>query len=195
MNLTFKGFLKIYLRELTGGDTLSLRRLSDSVLTSSPSAEEALWCYSAASGSLDRLCRITAGTGVGARYARMTSWYRGEPLGEFLRKAGGRYAKVWQAYLQAKDPEAGMRAAAAALRPKVTALLAERGVTAYDALGRAGINRGNGYAWIRGDDTRLSPKTAARLYASLAGDGGLMSALEGDGHEGVRRGRGSEGTS
>ena len=50
MNLTLKGFLRGYCRELTGLQTDNLRKLLGAVLDNAPSAAEALMGFAAVQG-------------------------------------------------------------------------------------------------------------------------------------------------
>lgn len=178
MNLTFKGFARAYVSELTGRDTASLRRNLHAVLTDSPSAKEALWCYAASCGKLGYLCSLANGTKVVEEYLSMAEGWDGKDLEGYLTSVGGRYGKVWHAYEARLDPMAAIRGSSGALREKVRALLEEKGISAYKMFGDYGINRGNGYAWLRGDDKALSPLTAFGLYANLSGSADAATLLE-----------------
>ena len=62
MNLTFKGFLRGYCRELPGLQTDSLRRFFASVLGGAPAAAEVVMCFAAAQGKVEYLADRSCGT-------------------------------------------------------------------------------------------------------------------------------------
>ena len=62
MNLTFKGFLRGYCRELTGQQTDNLRKLCKAVVCDQPAAAEALMVFAALQGKAEYLASFTMGT-------------------------------------------------------------------------------------------------------------------------------------
>ena len=62
MNLTFKGYLKIYLAELSGIQTINIRRLVNVANTDSPRVAEPLFVYSVLADKLDYLLSISDNT-------------------------------------------------------------------------------------------------------------------------------------
>lgn len=72
MNLTFKGFLRGYCRELTGQQTDNLRKLCKTVVCDQPAAAEALMIFAALQGKAEYLASFTMGTWLHPDYARVS---------------------------------------------------------------------------------------------------------------------------
>ena len=62
MNLTFKGFLKMYLAELSGIQTINIRRLVNAANTDAPRVAEPLFVYSATADKLGYLLAVSENT-------------------------------------------------------------------------------------------------------------------------------------
>ena len=62
MNLTFKGFLKMYLAELSGMQTTNIRRLVNAANTDAPRVAEPLFVYSATADKLAYLISVSENT-------------------------------------------------------------------------------------------------------------------------------------
>ena len=72
MNLTFKGFLRGYCRELTGLQTDNLRKLCKAVVCDQPAAAEALMVFAALQGKTEYLVSFTMGTWLHPDYTRVS---------------------------------------------------------------------------------------------------------------------------
>lgn len=62
MNLTFKGFLKIYCAELSGINTINIRRLVNSANSDSPRVAEPLFVFAILSNKLEYLLLVSENT-------------------------------------------------------------------------------------------------------------------------------------
>lgn len=175
MNLTFKGFLKGYCRELTGLETSSLRKLLSAVLGDAPAAAEAVMVFAAAQGKAKYLCDLAEGTRVEGLYA--TFLERLEACGslELALTADDmdqRFRKVWFAYLSKKEAIKADRRVISLMRTKTLEALGRANTTIYALCGQLGLNRGNVYAYLNGGDvSKVSRQTARRIMdASIALD-------------------------
>ncbi len=82
-----------------------------------------------------------------------------------------RYANVWRAYRAVKEKPAADRRVNALMRKKTLEALEESGVTRYGLCRALRLNKGNVYAYLAGDDSKVSRKTARRImeYAEERG--------------------------
>ena len=174
VNLTFKGFLRWYCRELTGLETDNLRKLRDSVATSMPAAAEALMVFAAVQDKAGYLATISQGTWMESSYAQMAEQLRDpEEVSFYLQspEAPPRYRAVWNAYIAKRYAIAGERRIIAGMREKTLQAMEGRNVTVYRLCKDLGLNKGNIYAFLgKGDDTKVSQGTARRIleYACKA---------------------------
>lgn len=167
MKRTLEGFLKAYCAELTGLETTSLRRLVAAAGSEAPRVTEPLFLLALEERELDYLLRIAEGT-------RMESEW--EPLARTARAFDGdtqswiesgeapeRYRRVLSAFEAQGDLLRAKRRMNAIMRERTLAALAQSGMTRYRLAGEAGANRGNLYAWLAGDDSKVGEETARRV--------------------------------
>ena len=72
--LTFEGFLKQYVAELSGVQTASVHRLAD-CMTENPRLKEPLYLYALAFDKVELLLRYTVNSAVVAEYERLSDRY------------------------------------------------------------------------------------------------------------------------
>ena len=154
MNLTFKGFLRGYCRELTGQQTDNLRKLCKTVVCDQPAAAEALMIFAALQGKAEYLASFTMGTWLHPDYARVS-------LSLALCE---RYKKVWNAYQAKKNEPARTRRINALMRDKICETMRQKGLTTYRICKDLDLNLGNVYAYLgKGDVAKVSCDTARRI--------------------------------
>lgn len=167
MNLTFKGFLRAYCRELTGVESDSLRRLFAAVATDSPAAAEAVMVFAAQQGKAAYLARLAQGSWAESSYRGFTEAIASfESLASYLQSdaAPQRYRKVWQAWEAQRDAIATDRRVISMMRERTQAALAQASTTPYAICQQLGLNKGNFYAYLNGGDvTKVSRATARRI--------------------------------
>lgn len=167
MNLTFKGFLRGYCRELTGLETDCLKKLLDCVTGDSPAAAEAVMVFAAIQNKADYLVRLSEGSWVNEGYAAFSAFLTAfDTLEHALEsvEAPQRYQKVWRAYCAKRDAITADRRVIGLMRTKTLDALQERGITVYALCSRLGLNKGNAYAYLNGGDvTKVSRATARRM--------------------------------
>lgn len=167
MNMTFKGFLRAYCRELTGLSTDSLRKLLQVVLGDAPAAAEVVMAFAAAQGKEGYLAELARGTRLEDEYARAAREIEGaggiEPYVQ-SKGASERYRKVWHAYRTKREAVVNDRRVVALMGEKLRALMEEKNVTAYRLCKELGLNKGNVYAFLhKGDASKVSRRTARRI--------------------------------
>ena len=86
-------------------------------------------------------------------------------------KLPNRYANVWHAYRGVKEKSAADRRVNALMRKRTLEALEESGVTRYGICRALHLNKGNVYAYLAGDDSKVSRETARRImeYAEERG--------------------------
>lgn len=173
MNLTFKGFLKMYLAELSGMQTTNIRRLVNAANTDTPRVAEPLFVYSVVSDKLDYLLTVSEKTWMHKDYLNLSSIYNKQFVDviDFLKSdlAPKRYAAVLDAFNAKDDILNSNRRILEKLRPKVESSLKRSGISKYKACKDLGINPGNFYAYMNGDNSKISEEIA---YAVIdLGDG------------------------
>ena len=72
--LTFEGFLKQYVVELSGVQTASVHKLAD-CMTENPRLKEPLYLYALAFDKVDLLLRYTVNRAVAAEYEQLSNRY------------------------------------------------------------------------------------------------------------------------
>ena len=167
MNLTFKGFLRNYCRELTGLETDNLKKLLSSVTSDSPAAAEAVMLFSAVQGKSDYLVGLSFGTWVHDQYQAVSkdlSTFKN--LKEYLSSdcAPERYKKVWNAFCAKKGAIKADRRVSALMREKSLAAIKKSGLTAYQISKTMKLDLGNVYAYLNARDvTKVSRNTAREI--------------------------------
>ena len=172
MNLTFKGFLKAYCRELSGLETSNLRKLLSATQNDSPRAAEPLILYALAQGKLcylaslsnvpwiQSLCKEASdvlGLSMPTNDADLAAVFNALPN-------DSRFKKVWIAYQAKKHSIANERRIAKLMRDKTIAALQTSGITPYKLCKDLGLNMGNVYAYLNKSDTsKVSLETARRI--------------------------------
>lgn len=167
MNLTFKGFLGAYCRELTGLGTTSLRRLCEAAAENAPRAAEPLFLLAVEEGRLPLLLKASKGTWMEGCYAHAARLLEGgDSLDSFLSDPATpeRFRRVREAYEAKRNAIEADRRMAGLMRDRAVAAMGERGLTAYRIAKDLGLNLGNTYAYLgKGDATKVSLGTARRI--------------------------------
>lgn len=166
MRRTLKGFLQHYCIELSGIHTSSLRRLCYAAKDNARLVEP-LFCLAAEEGKAAYLVKLSEGTWFHEEYERMAHYLReyGSVI-EFLKSgnAPARYASVFEAFLAQGDVLAADRRMNGILRERISSVLKRGEVTRYKICKDLGLNVGNVYAYLAGDDTKVSNSTARKIY-------------------------------
>ena len=104
--LTFEGFLKQYVAELSGVQTASIHKLAD-CLSENPRLKEPLFLYALAYDKVELLLRYTANSTVTAEYEQLSNRYSLAQMLLFLENQSPElpegYWKVWRSYCSVRD--------------------------------------------------------------------------------------------
>ena len=171
MNLTFEGFLKGYCRELSGQQSLSFRKLVKQATTVEPRVAEPLFLLALAQGKAEYVLGLSEGSWMEEGYRGVLSLYdQAGSMASLCAKSElpNRYANVWRAYRAVKEKPAADRRVNALMRKRTLKALKESGlkesgVTRYGLCRDLNLNKGNVYAYLAGDDSKVSRKTARRI--------------------------------
>lgn len=166
MNLTFEGFLKGYCRELSGQQSLSFRKLVKQATTVEPRVAEPLFLLALAQGKAEYVLGLSEGSWMEESYRDVVSLYgQAGSLASLCieDKLPNRYANVWRAYRGVKERSAADRRVNALMRKRTLEALKESGVTRYGLCRDLRLNKGNVYAYLAGDDSKVSRETARRI--------------------------------
>ena len=93
----------------------------------------------------------------------------GALISQFLRSGTSIGANIHEAFYAQGDTLAADRRINSLMRPKITDALKGKNVTRYRLCKDLGLNLGNVYAYLAGDDTKVSKATARRMLNYLQG--------------------------
>jgi hypothetical protein len=170
--LTFRGFLRRYLRELSGTDTLSLHRLVQMV-DSIPRLYEPLALWVTLEGRLGELKRLLPDNRYTSKDFAVLSAY---PNTKALEQAFARgekslrseYHKVWNSYQVRRDAHLRDAQLKLSARNRALSLEKEIGVSRYRIGKDLGLNPGNLHAFLtKGEPFRLSLEKSYALVEYL----------------------------
>lgn len=106
--LTFEGFLKQYVAELSGVQTASVHKLAD-CMAENPRLKEPLFLYALAFNKVELLLRYTANSTIAAEYEKLSNLYSLEQMLVLLEKQSSElpegYLKVWRSYCSVRDAD------------------------------------------------------------------------------------------
>lgn len=170
--LTFEGFLRQYLRTLSGCNSLSIRKLAHLSEEAEPRLREPLFIYSTICGKTAFLNQTLIGTKLEHEFLLRT--YTAEALIEMLKNKDPRlpsaYHKVWRSYCSVAQRQQTDDATKSLMRDRIIALQQERSITNYRLYTDLNLNPGNLNAWLKhGDSSKISLANARRVMHYLQG--------------------------
>lgn len=167
MNLTFEGFLRGYLRELSGVDTTNLRTLCSMAADDVPRLAEPLFLFALSKDKVNYLARLSRGTWMEDEYGELATLAKGSTDAEAFAsqdEVPERYRNVARAYRARKESAQADRRVSSLMREKTLAAMRENGSTCYRLCKDLGLNMGNIYAYLnKGDASKVSRATARRI--------------------------------
>ena len=164
--LTFKGFLTSYVRQLSRTDTNSLYKLAAEAASDNPRLCEPLFLYAMYSGKLTVLLQATKDAELRSVYKDMAQ-YTAEQMTTLLENGSpalpNEYHKVWRSYLSQKNRGQADDHTKELMRQKVKRLQDRYGVSNYRIYTDLRLNPGNLNAWLKhGHSDKVSLDTARR---------------------------------
>lgn len=165
--LTFRGFLAQYIRQLSEAGTNSLYKLAAEAGSSNPRLREPLLLYAMYWRKQDVLLQAAKVPALHAEYQRLASLYTAEEMTKLLEQDSPllpvEYHKVWRSYQSRKNRARADDHTKELMRQKVKRLQGQNGVTNYRIYTDLKLNPGNLNAWLKhGDSDKVSLETARR---------------------------------
>lgn len=165
--LTFRGFLTQYVKQLSDEKTNSLYKLAAEASSDNPRLREPLFLYAVYSQKEKVLLQVTKEPKLYAEYDRMVSLYTADRMTELFEQASpllpAEYHKVWRSYQSRKNRGQADEHTKELMRLKVKRLQEKNGVTNYRIYTDLKLNPGNLNAWLKhGDSDKVSLETARR---------------------------------
>lgn len=170
--LTFRGFLTQYVRQLSSNDTNSLYKLMDEVTTNNLRLREPLLLFALYTDKQDVLLRAAKATQFYDSYFKLLTTYNVDSMTMHLKTQSTllpeEYLKVWRSYLSVKNRNQADDFAKDLMRKKIKRLQEQTGVTTYRIYTDLNLNQGNLNAWLKhGQSGKVSLETARRTLQYL----------------------------
>ena len=166
--LTFEGFLKQYVAELSGVQTASIHKLAD-CLQDNPRLKESLFFYALAFDKVDLLLRYTVTSAVAAEYEQLSNRYSLAQMLLLLKKQSPElpegYRKVWRSYCSVRDAVIADNDTKELIHRRVLELRQEKKLSNYRLYTDLKLNPGNVNAWLKhNDSSKMSLDCARKIY-------------------------------
>lgn len=166
--LTFEGFLKQYVAELSGIQTASIHKLAD-CLQDTPRLKEPLYLYALAYDKVDLLLRYTEDKGCLAEYEWLSNCCSLEQMLAFLENQSPElpegYRKVWRSYCSVRDAALADNDTKELIHRRVLELQQKKHLTNYRIYADLKLNPGNVNAWLKhNDSSKMSLDCARQIY-------------------------------
>lgn len=165
--LTFRGFLTQYVRQLAEQETNSLYKLAAEAGSTNPRLREPLLLYAVYSQKQDVLLQATKEPSLREEYRCLAMLYTVDEMTDLLEQASpllpDGYHKVWRSYQSRKNRCQADDHTKELMRQKVKRLQEKNGVTNYRIYTDLKLNPGNLNAWLKhGDADKVSLDTTRR---------------------------------
>ena len=159
--LTFEGFLKQYVTELSGVQTASIHKLAN-CLHENPRLKEPLYLYALVFDKVNLLLRYAKDPVCLAEYERLSNRYSREQVLALLQNQSAElsegYLKVWRSYCSVRD-------AALADNDTKELIHQKKHLTNYRIYADLKLNPGNVNAWLKhNDSSKMSLDCARQIY-------------------------------
>lgn len=163
--LTFKGFLAQYLKQLSAQNTNSLYKLAAEAAENNLRLREPLLLYAVFSEKQEVLLKAAKAPALHRHYAGLLSRYTREELAALLEEESPElaegYHKVWRSFQSRKNRCRADDHTKELMRKKLKRLQEQKGVTNYRIYTDLGLNPGNLNAWLKhGNSAKISLGTA-----------------------------------
>lgn len=172
--LTFKGFLTQYVKQLSQQETGSLYKLAAEAGNDNPRLREPLLLYAMLTGKQRVLLMATKEASLHEHYAGIVSQYSAEQMTALLEEGSPllseEYHKVWRSYMSRRNRFQADNHTKELMRKKVKRLQEQIGVTNYRIYTELKLNPGNLNAWLKhGDADKVSLATARMTLRYVEG--------------------------
>ena len=166
--LTFEGFLKQYVAELSGVQTASIHKLAD-CLSENPRLKEPLFLYALTFNKVELLLRYTANSTIAAEYEQLSNLYSLAKMLLLLENQSPElpegYRKVWRSYCSVRDAALADNDTKELIHRRVLELQQKKKLTNYRLYKDLKLNPGNVNAWLKhNDSSKMSLDCARQIY-------------------------------
>ncbi len=167
--LTFKGFLKSYVNELSFCRSLSLFELCSEAAGLNPRLREPLLLYSMLSGKEAVLLRACKSEALKRHYVSILDRFDADTIVTALEQRvnlSDGYYKAWSSYLSVKNRFAGDAETKELMRKRILRHQAAFHITNYKIYTELNLNAGNLNSWLKhGDNNKVSLTTARKVLS------------------------------
>lgn len=165
--LTFKGFLTQYVKQLSKSNTNSLYKLAEEAGCDNARLREPLFLFALYSDKQAVLLQATKDLSLFAEYQKMVSLYSAQQMTQMFENNASvlpnEYHKVWRSYQTQKNRGQADDHTKELMRLKVKRLQEQCGVSNYRIYTDLNLNPGNVNAWLKyGAADKVSLDTARR---------------------------------
>lgn len=163
--LTFKGFLRQYVKTLSFCDSLDIKRLASESVSTNPRLQAPLVLYAAASGKSDLLKKMLPPSDKTSDMLQNLSRFSQEHLETQLQNLDlpKEYQKAWNSFLVAQKAPSRDNDLKSTMRQKILQLQGINSCTNYRIYTDLGLNPGNINSWLRNGDSRKVSYQTARI--------------------------------
>ena len=170
--LTFKGFLRSYLRDLSGSSSISLSKLIAQAEVDNPRLREPLFLYAFAAGKQEYFLHLTKEIPAFHDASQLAHNYSWEKLmsafEEQVTSLPERYQKVYDSYRSKRDRFEHEDHTKTLMWKKIAKLKQQKGISNYRIYRSLGLNPGNANAFLtHGDTSKLSLATTRKTLSFL----------------------------
>ena len=166
--LTFEGFLKQYVAELSGIQTASVHKLAD-CLSENPRLKEPLLLYALAFDKVGWVVHDAVTSAGSAEYEQLSNLYSLEQMLLLLEKQSPElpegYLKVWRSYCSVRDAVLADNDTKELIHRRVLELQEKKKLTNYRLYKDLKLNPGNVNACLKhNDSSKMSLDCARQIY-------------------------------
>ena len=166
--LTFEGFLKQYVTDLSGVQTASIHKLAN-CLHENPRLKEPLYLYALVFDKVNLLLRYAKDPVCLAEYERLSNRYSREQVLALLQNQSAElsegYLKVWRSYCSIRDAALADNDTKELIHRRVLELQQKKKLTNYRLYKDLKLNPGNVNAWLKhNDSSKMSLDCARQIY-------------------------------
>lgn len=154
--LTFRGFLKDYVRQLSAANTTRLSTLVRESAETNPRLREPLLLYAVFDQKTDALTAFLPQTGLGEYYGSLLRLNEAA-FRQFLENGNApeEYQKVWNSYLVHRAKIKNDNHTKELIRTRVLSLQSEKNISNYRIYTELRLNPGNINRWLKSGDSRV----------------------------------------
>ena len=171
--LSFKGFLAQYVRELSLSKTTGLYKTTREAAAANPRLREPLFLYALFWDKEDVLTRAAKNAALGNEYRQMLARYDKSTMLSALQNDApdlpDGYKKVYRSYLSVREGFQNDNHTKALMHKRIRRLQEKKNVTDYRLYTDLGFNQGNWGAFLKNGDVSKVSLPAARKAIEYLG--------------------------